>query len=86
MGVHSNELLHRLLHLVAFGCLAWLAMAAFPGHRSLILVIPSCILFGGMLELLQTSGSHMPMEWNDVYDDAIGIVMTAAFRRPRQYS
>ena len=83
MGVHSNELLHRPLHFAAFGFLAWLAMSAFPGHRALIWVILSCIVFGGVLEFLEASESHMPVEWNDVYDDAIGIVMTAVLRRTR---
>jgi hypothetical protein len=81
MGVHSNELLHRLLHFAAFGFLAWLAMSAFPGHRFLTWVMLSCILFGGLLEFLEASEAHMPIEWNDIYDDAIGIVMTAALRR-----
>jgi len=83
MGVHSNILLHRLLHLAAFGFLAWLATSAFPGHRALIWAALGCIVFGGVLEFLEASESHMPIEWNDVYDDAIGIVMTAVLRRTR---
>jgi len=82
-GIHSNELLHRLLHFAAFGLLGWLAMSAFPGHRALIWAIISCILFGGVLEFLEAWESNIPIEWRDVSDDAIAIVTTAVLRRTR---
>ena len=73
-GFHHSQG-HGLLHLVCFAGLALLANRAFPGRRSLPWIAPASIVFGATLEWLQTFGSHDPMEWIDVRDDAVGVAV-----------
>jgi hypothetical protein len=66
---------HHIIHLVGFGALAFLATGGFgrPGRTSLFPAAAS-FLFGLGIELLQHLQNRAPMEWNDVRDDAVGIL------------
>jgi hypothetical protein len=68
-------LLHRLAHFLCFGALAFLGTRGFlrPGRISLW-PASECFIFGLAIEFLQHCQNRMSIEWNDVRDDALGIL------------
>jgi hypothetical protein len=74
-------ILHRIIHFVGFGALAFLATGGF-GRPSRISLFPAMasFLFGLGIEFLQHLQYGAPIEWNDVRDNAFGIlVFTLSF-------
>jgi hypothetical protein len=73
-------LAHHIVHLLAFGVLAFLATAGFgnPGRFSLSPAAAS-LLLGFAIEFIQHWQNRAPIEWHDVRDDAIGILAFTSF-------
>jgi hypothetical protein len=71
--------LHPIAHFLGFGALALLATVGFgsPGRFSYWPAIAT-VLLGFSIEFLQHAQSRMPIEWNDVRDDAAGILVFTA--------
>lgn len=68
---------HRISHIVCFGVLTVLAARAFS-RRFFTFALPGCILFGAALELAQRSIFHISLEWSDIRDDTIGVLLAVA--------
>jgi len=74
LGIHFG-FVHHTAHLLCFGALAFFAAAGFgnPGRISLWPATGSFTLCFA-IEFLQHLENHMPIEWHDLGDDAIGIL------------
>lgn len=66
----------KVNHVLAFASLALLGQAAFPGR--LRWVMPSLLVFGGVIELLQALTPYRQASGIDVAADAVGIMLGAA--------
>jgi VanZ family protein len=77
----------KLLHAVAYGLLAFLVVQLLLVYdrniiRSCILTSIVCILYGGLVEILQLLGnSGRTAEWWDLFADAVGIVLACVVFR-----
>jgi hypothetical protein len=69
---------HHIAHFLGFGALAFLATVGFgkATHTSLWPAAAS-FLFGFAIEFLQHLENRKPIEWHDVRDNAIGIIVFA---------
>jgi hypothetical protein len=78
---------HRISHIVCFGILTAFAALAFSRRRLFTIAVPGCILFGAALELAQRFIFSISLEWSDIRDDTIGVLLVVAFliatSRPR---
>ena len=73
---------HQALHWLGFGLLAYLATAGFGKlGRTWLGPAAAAFLLGFTIELLQHRQYRIPIEWCDVRDDAIGILVVAAICR-----
>jgi hypothetical protein len=72
-------LLHHIAHFLGFGMLAFLAVVGF-GNPGWTVLRPAAgaFLFGFAIEFLQHWQNRMPVEWYDVRDDAVGILVFTA--------
>jgi hypothetical protein len=70
------SLAHHIAHFLGFGALAFLATVGF-GKPTRISLWPAAaaFLFGFAIEFLQHLENRGPIEWHDVRDNAIGIVV-----------
>jgi hypothetical protein len=66
---------HQLTHVLYFGILALLANAVFSRSRWLIWTALVCWLFGVGLEVSQHFIYRKDLEWGDIRDDGIGVVV-----------
>lgn len=73
-------------HFLGFAVLAVLGHAAYP-RRSTALII-GLLLYGGLIEMLQSFTPHRLAEWADWLADAIGVAVghgiSLAWRRLRE--
>jgi VanZ family protein len=60
-------------HVLAFGVLAMLGCLAYPGR--IVPVLSGSILYGGLIEVLQSFTSYRFAEWADVVADTIGVLI-----------
>jgi hypothetical protein len=65
----------RLTHVLYFGILTLLANALRSRHRWWIWTALACWLFGVGLEVLQHLIYRTALEWGDIRDDGIGVVL-----------
>jgi hypothetical protein len=70
---------HHVAHFLGFGVLAFFATVGF-GKASRISLWPAAasFLFGFSIEFLQHLQNRKPIEWHDVRDNAIGIIVLTA--------
>lgn len=77
---------HQTVHVLCFAILAFLASRVFEGWSSSKWAGPLCLLFGISIEVMQHWIYGQAIEWADVREDAIGIVVmlliTGWWRRP----
>jgi hypothetical protein len=78
-GLHSSGF-HAPLHLVCFGVLVLLAQRGFNGNRSLLWIVPACVLLGFTIEFGQHWEFQEAIEWNDIASDMIGAVVGGFLR------
>lgn len=69
----TEELSDKLLHALAFGALATIAHAAFPGGRGLVWSMPLLLFYGFAIELVQSRLPYRSFEWLDLAADAAGL-------------
>jgi VanZ family protein len=64
----------KIYHLISFAALVLPCAIFYP--RALLWILPTAILFGGAIEIIQPSvGRHG--EWADFYADTLGVVAGA---------
>ncbi len=77
-------------HLLAFMALGWLGCMAWPQRMATVLV--ALVVYGALIELLQSFTSYRLGEWGDLLADALGLLAGGAMavalqffnlRRPR---
>ncbi|MDO6684037.1 MULTISPECIES: hypothetical protein [unclassified Agarivorans] len=68
----------KLLHLVCFFGLAWLAQLADYSYRELALGL---LVFGGFIELSQGLSSYRQASWLDLLADILGVISYLALSR-----
>ena len=68
--------LHRLFHFAVFAATAVILRTSIAGRRPLLRATLVAVTVGVALELLQTQMRY-PIEWWDVRDDAIGVLIGA---------
>jgi len=66
--------LHRLFHFAVFAATAVILRTSIAGRRPLLRATLVAVTVGVALELLQTQMRY-PIEWWDVRDDAIGVLI-----------
>jgi hypothetical protein len=70
---------HHSLHFLGFGVLAFLVTVGFGGPwRDLPWPAVASFLYGLAIEFVQHWKNRMPVEWNDVRDDAVGVFVFVA--------
>jgi hypothetical protein len=69
---------HRLLHGLGFGVLLLLTRIAFPRRAFFVWQVLACVCLGVFIELLQTFVFGNNFEWEDIRDDAFGIMVFTA--------
>jgi hypothetical protein len=72
-ALHTRGRFHSLGHLLIFSLLAFLAIRASPSIRAQKLVCIGLMAFGFGLELAEHLVFLAPLEWKDVFVDAVGI-------------
>jgi VanZ family protein len=73
------SLTHHIAHLFGFGALAFLATVGFSRTgRMSVWPAAASFLLGLAIEFLQHLQNQKPVEWQDVRDDAIGVLVVAA--------
>lgn len=60
-------------HLLAFLVLAWLGYQAFP--QRLIAVLFGLLLYGVVIEVLQSFTLYRTSDWHDLLADALGLLL-----------
>jgi VanZ family protein len=60
-------------HFLGFASLAFLGLPSYPRHR--IFVLGGLILYGGLIEVLQSLTTYRLAEWGDLLADAIGVAI-----------
>lgn len=68
-------------HLFGFLTLAVLGLPAYPSRR--LQVVIGLLLFGGLIELLQSLTSYRLAEWADWLADALGVALGYGLHRLR---
>jgi VanZ family protein len=66
-------------HLLGFAVLAWLGLRAYP--RRVLAVLAGLVLYGGMIEVLQSFTPYRFADWIDLVADALGVGMGYAVWR-----
>lgn len=59
-------------HVLAFAVLAVLGCRAYP--KRIIMVLAGAVLYGGLIEVLQSFTDYRSAEWLDLFADAIGVI------------
>lgn len=59
-------------HFVGFAMLAVLGLPAYLRYRWVVLI--GLVLYGGLIEVLQSHTTYRLGEWSDLLADAIGVV------------
>jgi len=73
-GVHTGVAQgDKILHLLTFIALALIYSLAFKG--SVIKTIVICVLFGGLIEIIQGSLAWRSAEWMDLSADILGAII-----------
>ncbi|MDH6166713.1 VanZ family protein [Variovorax boronicumulans] len=60
-------------HLLAFATLAFLGRGAFPGRT--VAVLAGLLVYGGVIEVLQSFTPDRSAEWTDLLADGIGLLL-----------
>lgn len=60
-------------HLLAFAVLTILDCRTFPDRVAAVLV--GSVLYGGLIEVLQSFTPHRSAEWGDLVADALGVIV-----------
>ena len=63
----------KLNHLLAFGAMAWLACKAFP--QRLTAVLCALLVYGALIEVMQSWTPSRSAEWLDLFADMFGILL-----------
>ena len=63
-------------HALAFAVLTVLGCRAYPKRIALVLV--GAVLYGGLIEVLQSFTGYRSAEWLDLFADAIGVILGRA--------
>ncbi len=58
-------------HMAAFALLAVLGCRAYPSHTAVVLA--GLLVYGGLIEVLQSFTSYRRAEWADLLADALGL-------------
>jgi VanZ family protein len=69
-------------HFVGFATLALLGLPAYPRYR--LAVLAGLVLYGGLIEVLQSFTTYRQAEWLDLLADAIGVAGGFALYLPIQ--
>ena len=60
-------------HMTAFALLALLGCRAYPAHTAGVLV--GLLVYGGLIEILQSFTGYRTGEWADLLADALGLAL-----------
>lgn len=58
-------------HMAAFAVLALLGCRAYPSHTGIVLA--GLLIYGGLIEVLQSFSGYRSAEWADLLADALGL-------------
>lgn len=58
-------------HVLAFSVLAYLGCRAFPTQVMVVLI--GLLVYGGLIEILQSYTPHRVGDWYDVFADGLGL-------------
>ena len=75
--LHTHGRFHSLLHVAAFGVLAFMAMGSTLSSRGRLLTFAGCLVFGTLIEIVEWLTFHGAFEWHDVVADALGITFAS---------
>lgn len=59
-------------HALAFSVLTFLGCRAYPDKRLLVLI--GAVLYGGLIEVLQSFTPYRVAEWGDLIADSVGVI------------
>lgn len=68
-------------HMAAFTLLALLGCRAYPSHTGIVLA--GLLVYGGLIEVLQSFTGYRRAEWADLLADALGLPLGWAVARLR---
>jgi VanZ family protein len=71
----------KAMHILAYICLYLLAWRAFPGTSLRWQIAVGLLLFGGLLEYLQSLTGYRFMEWADLLANLVGIGLGSLLAR-----
>ena len=60
-------------HLLAFAVLAWLGCHAYP--QRMVSVLSGLLVYGALIEILQSFTSYRFADWHDLLADGLGLVL-----------
>ena len=70
-------------HLISFALLAICGLRAYPAHAATTLA--GVLLYGGLIELLQSLTLHRAGEWSDLLADGVGVLLGWGWNAYRRY-
>lgn len=79
--VETVGIIHRCLHVAAFGATAMLLIFAAPNRRREVTGALCALAFGTLIETIQPLVFGNVFEWWDVRDDAFGVLAALAVAR-----
>lgn len=65
-------------HVLAFAALAFLAHKAWPKR---VWLLPSLLVYGALIEILQSVTPDRYPEWSDLWADGVGLLLGEMFAR-----
>ena len=75
LGLHGSEARHRLYHFLVFGGTALLGLAIARDLWQRVAVAGSVFALGVALEVAQYVYYDNPLEWWDIRDDGLGVLV-----------
>ena len=72
---HNGSVTHMILHILAFGFTAFLLQIRSTRHTWALVVVPGTLWLATGIELAQHLIYRHPFEWQDLFADALGIVI-----------
>ena len=69
-----GHVLHQVVHVLAFGLLGSLVILA-TSRRFRLWGVVACAALGLLIEYVQSYLYGAPLEWRDVWEDAVGVVV-----------
>ena len=76
-GLPRTIAMHHSLHVITFMVGTALTIRSLPRRLMYTLSIPAAISLGIFIEVAQHTLFHLPIEWDDIAADTLGVFLTA---------